>query len=43
MLKDMPRGFPGVPVFTYQGHSMAEMHRMSRFDMAIIYATHWNI
>jgi integrase len=27
LLKDTPRGLPGVPVFTYKGHSMAEMHR----------------
>jgi integrase len=27
MLKDMPRGLPGVPVFTYKGRSMAEMTR----------------
>jgi integrase len=27
MLKDMPRGLPGVPVFAYKGRSMAEMTR----------------
>jgi integrase len=27
MLKDKPRGLPGVPVFTYKGCSMAEKTR----------------